>query len=190
MKGVASANSVDWFLQLQLTSKFGQDLYRHRQAMPPPDFGFPLGGKVVLARILFPRCAEVTPREAVRSDRQVDSAIRNGNVLSSKGLLYIGPAAAVNGAVTGEYVFVEGDVCTWCSLRVDGADKGEIRHAGIIRLGNQANLNGRVARIPRPPDQPAVAQKAVTIESPAWKKSPAIHLLGAIGPLFSWPFDW
>ncbi|NKA72527.1 hypothetical protein BL241_03645 [Ralstonia solanacearum] len=89
----------------------------------------------------------------------------NGNVVSSGGLLHIGPAAVIKGSVTGQFVLiqgaVEGDVNAQVSLKVEGAVKGEIRYAGTIRLGPNANLEGRITRIPRissPPPAPPVEE--------------------------------
>ncbi|MPW10929.1 polymer-forming cytoskeletal protein [Paraburkholderia sp. CNPSo 3155] len=76
--------------------------------------------------------------------------IVDGNVVSSSGLVHIGPGGMVKGQVEGEYVrvdgTVEGDVQARGALEINGRVIGNVYYYGTIRLGPRASLEGQVKR--------------------------------------------
>ncbi|MFL9936484.1 polymer-forming cytoskeletal protein [Paraburkholderia sp. RL18-103-BIB-C] len=77
-------------------------------------------------------------------------AIIDGSLVSSAGLLHVGPGGMVKGQVEGEHVridgTVEGDVHARGILEINGRVKGNVFYCGTIRLGPRASLEGQIKR--------------------------------------------
>lgn len=74
-----------------------------------------------------------------------------GDLLSTQGLVHVGPEGLIRGTVQGEHVLVdgtvEGDVVARVSLHINGRVKGRIAYGGTIRLGQNATLEGTISRV-------------------------------------------
>jgi cytoskeletal protein CcmA (bactofilin family) len=97
----------------------------------------------------------LSPAVTIHGDMILDHglstfAIIDGSLVSSAGLLHVGPGGMVKGQVEGEHVridgTVEGDVHARGILEINGRVKGNVFYCGTIRLGPRASLEGQIKR--------------------------------------------
>ena len=102
-----------------------------------------------------PNVTLLSPGVTIHGDMILDHglstfAIIDGSLVSSAGLLHVGPGGMVKGQVEGEHVridgTVEGDVHARGILEINGRVKGNVFYCGTIRLGPRASLEGQIKR--------------------------------------------